>query len=523
MTRVIVDPVTRIEGHLKIEVEVDANGIVTDAWANSTMARGLEKLLIGRDPRDAVYVTERVCGVCAGSHGWASAMAVERAQGTTQLPELARLLRNLIVSAMWLHDKPLHFYHLSALDYLDVAVLANYNGSDPYLLKIKDLILNNDAAPLLPRYAPDVYSINDLNLVSRYVSNYLTALLKQAKAKKMSALFSGKQPHQSSIVPGGVTQLPTSAQISEFRMLFQEMVDFIDNVYLPDVLDLANALWDLTSSNVGVGYQNYLSFGGFPEDADGTSFALVPGLIIDGTLVETDPAIIEQNINEDVKYGYYLDSDGGHPFTGGQNFDLDKAGAYTFSKAPRYNGNPVEVGPLARMMVARARGVSHPAIQQFNDLLNQGMTTGAVARHAARALEAKMICDAMSRWLDELETRISQGDTEIHDTAHWDPPASGQGYGLIEAPRGALGHWCVISDQFTANYGMVVPTTWNVSPRDTNGVIGPIEKALIGCPVPDVNNPNNIVRIVRSFDPCIACAVHIIQPKQKKIMHLQIQ
>ncbi|MDA8096653.1 MAG: nickel-dependent hydrogenase large subunit [Clostridia bacterium] len=526
MARVIVDPVTRIEGHLRIEAEVDASGVITDSWASGEMARGLEKMLAGRDPRDATYVTERVCGVCTGSHGWASSIAVERAQGTTKLPELARILRNLILSAVWLHDKPLHFYHLSALDYLDLAVLVNYSGTDPYILKIKELITANQAGPLLPRYAPDKWSISDLGLVVHCVQSYLTALTMQAKAKKMAAIFSGKQPHQSGIVAGGVTELPTSAQISAFRSLLAELDGFIRNTYVSDVMMLGTGpLLNLAKSSVGVGYQNYLSVGGFPTDSTNMHFVLPAGAIIDGQLLPAtvDPVVIEANISEDVKYGWYQDSDGGDPYTGGQNFNLDKLGAYTFVKAPRFAGLPMEVGPLARMMVARARGNTHPAVTDFANLLAQGVQPGAVARHAARALEALMVLDAMYPWLDELEGRIAQGDTVIHDTAHWNPPASGQGYGLVEAPRGALGHWSVITNYLTSNYSMVVPTTWNASPRDTNGVIGPIEKALIGCPVPDINNPNNIVRIIRSFDPCIACAIHLIHPKSDKIRWFAIR
>lgn len=520
MGTVIVDPVTRIEGHLKIEAEV-TNGVITDVHASGTMARGLEKLLVGRDTRDANYVTERVCGVCFGSHGWCSSLAVETAHGTTALPELARILRNLIVGAAWLHDHPLHFYHLSALDYLDLAVLVNYTGTDPYIQKIRDLIIANDAAPLLPRYEPDGYSINDLDTVVAAVSHYLDALVMQVKAKRMSALFSGKQPHQSAIVTGGVTYLPTAAQIAEFRTMLAEQTDFINNVYINDVVTLGTGpLLGLATSDVGVGYQNYLSFGGFPDPADpsGMGYVYPAGAIVNGSLVETDPAAIQAVLAEDVTYGWYVPGTGGHPYDESQDFDLDKAGAYTFSKAPRYNGSPMEVGPLARMMVMVQRGVSHPAVQQFIDLVNAGVQPNAVARHAARALETKMICEAMVRWLDELEARIGGGDNIIHDTAHWDPPTGpSQGYGLVEAPRGALGHWIKTDNALTDNYAMIVPTTWNVSPRDASGVIGPIEKALMGCPIPDELNPNNIVRIVRSFDPCIACAVHVIDAEGNEI------
>lgn len=522
MARVVIDPITRIEGHLKIEVEV-TNGAVSDAWSSGTMARGIEKMLIGRDPRDATYVTERLCGVCFGSHGWASSVAVEKAQGTKKLPDLARLLRNLILGACWLHDKPLHFYHLSALDYLDLAVLLNYSGADASLLQLKELIKANQAGPLLPRYSPDEYCVKDLDLVVHCVQSYLTALKMQAVAKKMAAIFCGKQPHQSSIVAGGVTMLPDAEQRAAFKALLDQVADFIKNTYVADVVLLGTGpLLPLAKSDVGVGYQNFLCYGGFPEDATGENHLLPAGAVVDGTLKETSPAAIEQKISEEVKYSWYSDSDGGHPYNEAQNFILDKTGAYSFLKAPRYDGNPMEVGPLARLMVAIARKNQHSAVQKLADLVGQGVKPGAVARHAARALEALMIVDGMYRWLNELEQRVGKGDRVIHDTAHWEPPAGGKGYGLVEAPRGALGHWAVISKKVLANYSMVVSTTWNASPRDAAGKPGPIEKALIGCPVPDLKNPVNIVRIVRSFDPCIACAVHVIHPGSNKITRIEL-
>ncbi len=524
MAKIVVDPITRIEGHLGIEAEV-TNGKIVNVWARSTMARGLEKMLVGKDPRDAVYVTERVCGVCIGSHGWASSLAVEGAQGTQNLPELARLMRNLIVGAAWLHDKPLHFYHLSALDYLDVAVLTNYNGSNPYLSKVKQLILDQQAGPLLPRYEPDEFTVRDLDLVAHCVESYVKALQMQAKAKKMSAFFSGKQPHQSSILPGGVTYLPDSYKIINFRYLLDEVSAFIENTYVADVVALGTGpLLKLATSGVGVGYQNYLSFGGFPEDGTNLNFLLPAGAIVGGELdnSSTNPANIEKNISEDVKFGWYDPNDGGHPYNGKQNFQLDKKGAYTYSKAPRYKGEPMEVGPLARMMVAINRDVKHKAAATLKDLVAKGVKPGAAARHAARALEALMVRDAMYRWLDDLEERIAQGQRTIHDTAHWDPPASGSGYGLIEAPRGALGHWCKINNKVLENYAMVVPTTWNVSPRDAQGKVGPIERALMGCPIPDLENPINVVRIVHSFDPCIACAVHLIHPETNRTIRVEI-
>jgi Ni,Fe-hydrogenase I large subunit len=524
MAQIIVDPLTRIEGHLKVTVNVNTSGTVTDATAHGTMARGLEKLLQSRDSRDAPYVTERICGVCFTAHGLTSSMAVETAHGTTAVPDAARLIRNLIAGGAWLHDHPLHFYHLSAVDYLDMSVLTGYTGSDSYILKLKELITNEIsnppveggyAGPFLPTYEADEYCVNDLDTVVTLVQHYLSALQVQAKAKKMSAIFGGKQPHQSGIIPGGVTQLPDSTKRTDFRTILSEIITFVQNTYVPDVLSLANGpLLALAKSTVGVGYQNYLSYGGFPETSGG--FLYPEGAIINGVLTDSTRTAIESGITEDVTYGWYTSVSGGTPAASDQVFDLTKSGAYTFVKAPRYQGQPMEVGPLARLMVALMRtshtAYSHTAVQQFKTLLDNGVQPGVVARHAARALETLMLCDAMTRWLDELDSLISAGTSTIHDTTHWDPPATATGFGLSEAPRGALGHWVSISSSVIQRYACVVPTTWNASPKDAS-YRGPIENALLGCPVPDTDNPINVGRIVRSFDPCLACAVHLITPK----------
>lgn len=523
MTQIIIDPLTRIEGHLKITINVDNSNKVTDALVSGTMARGMEKLLQNRDSRDAPYVTERICGVCFTAHGLTSSMAVETAHGTIAVPEAARLIRNLIAGGAWLHDHVLHFYHLSAVDYLDMSVLTEYAGSDSYILKLKELISNElsnlpvegeYAGPFLPVYKADEYCIKDLDTVVTLVQHYLTALQIQAKAKKMSAVFGGKQPHQSGIIPGGVTQLPDETKRNLFSSLLSEIISFITNTYVPDVLGIANgALLGLSKTTLGVGYQNYLSYGGFPE-ADG-SFLYPEGAILNGVLNSSSRSGIVSNITEGVTYSWYNDLSGGVPSSSDQVFDLSREAAYTFVKAPRFKGQPMEVGPLARMMVAMKRK-SHPvykhtAVKQFISLINAGMQPGVVARHVARALETLILCDAMNRWLNELNSLIASNNTRIHDTDHWDPPVSATGSGLSEAPRGALGHWIAISNSLISKYACVVPTTWNASPRDTN-YYGPIENALIGCPVPDASNPVNIGRIVRSFDPCLACAVHLITP-----------
>lgn len=517
MAKIVVDPLTRIEGHLRIEVEVE-NGKVVEAHAKGTMYRGIEPMLRGRDPRDATYVTERVCGVCAGSHGWASSLALDQAYGA-KVPAGGRTIRNLIIGAMWLHDHPLHFYHLSALDYLDVMAVAQYQGKDAGLLAVKDKIVKlvkaGDTAPLTPRYKPDEFSVNDPELVTMAVAHYLQALEMQAKAKKMSAIFAGKQPHQSSIVVGGVTMLPSIEAVAQFRSMLLEQIDFIEKVYLQDVITFGTGpLLPLAQAGVGAGYPNYLSYGGFARDNEGKDLFIKSGVILDGNLSKILP-VDENKITEDVQYSWYKASANGKtPYTEDTIPDLAKKDAYTFVKAPRYDGKPMEVGPLARMLIMQPKGLMD-LIGKYN------IKPGAVARHAARAYETVLLAKEMLNWVDALEKEIGSG-IRVHDTDHWEAPAQGQGAGLTEAPRGALGHFIKVADHKVENYQMVVPTTWNFSPRDDKGVRGPLEQALIGVPVPDPENPVNIVRVVRSYDPCLACAIHLIDPVTNDIHKFRI-
>ncbi|WP_425800655.1 nickel-dependent hydrogenase large subunit [Desulfitobacterium sp. Sab5] len=517
MAKIVIDPITRIEGHLRIEVEVE-NGKVSAARALGTMYRGIEPMLHGRDPRDATYVTERVCGVCAGSHGWASSLALDQAFGA-KVPAGGRLIRNLIIGAMWLHDHPLHFYHLSALDYIDVMAVAQYQGKDAGLLAVKDkivkLVAAGDTAPLTPRYKPDEFSVKDPELVTMAVAHYLKALEMQAKAKKMSALFAGKQPHQSSIVVGGVTILPTIKTVAQYRSMLLEQIDFIEKTYLPDVVTFGTGpLLPLAQAGIGGGSPNYLAYGGFAQDNEGKELFLKRGILMNGDLSKVLP-VDEAKITEDVQYSWYKPSANGKtPYTEDTVPDLDKKDAYSFVKAPRYEGQPMEVGPLARMLIMQPKGLMD-IITKYN------IKPGAVARHAARAYETLLLAKEMLNWVDQLEKEMGS-NFRIHDTEHWNAPESGQGAGMTEAPRGALGHFVKVANHKIDNYQMVVPTTWNFSPKDDKNIPGPLEQALIGVPVPDPENPINVVRVVRSYDPCLACAIHLIDPATNDVKKYQI-
>jgi hydrogenase large subunit len=456
--KITIDPVTRIEGHLKITCEID-DGMVSDAYSSGTMWRGIEIILRGRDPRDAQHITQRICGVCPMAHGTSSILCLDDAFKVS-VPDNGRIIRNLLLGANCIQSHILHFYHLSALDY----------------------VVGPDVPPFVPRYKGDFRlpkKINDM-----YVAHYLQALEMRKKSHEMLAVFGGKMPPQITMVPGGVTTAPTVDKIASFLWRLRELQAFINDVYVPDVLGVAEAYPDY--KEIGVGYGNLLAYGGFPLESAGKEKLFKGGRFYKGRILTMEP----EKISEDVKYSWYKDDNSGRkPGDGATDPDPEKAGAYSWLKAPRYDGVPYEVGPLARMWI--------------NGDYRQGISV--IDRHAARALEAKKIAEAMEEWLMQLKPGApSVAEVKV--------PESGEGIGLTEGARGALGHWIRISKKKIENYQAVVPTTWNCSPRDDKGVRGPCEEALVGTPVSDLENPLEIVRIIRSFDPCLACAVHIIKP-----------
>jgi hydrogenase large subunit len=517
--KIVVDPVTRIEGHLRIEVEVE-NGKVKDAWSSGTMARGFEALLTGKDPRDASYITSRFCGVCYSVHQLCSARALDAAFGA-KVPWGGNLIRNLVMGAEYIYDHVIHFYQLSALDYIDIMAVANYTGKDKDLLAVKDKIVGlvkaNDTYPLTPRYEPDEYTVKNPDVVISAVKHYLDALKMNAKARNMGAIWGGRTPHYQNIVVGGVTSYPDLNQVARFRTMLDHQKQFVEEVYIPDVVAFGTGpLWPLAQMGLGGGHYNYLSYGDFQLDPDGKNLVFPAGVIsgLNPANIKVDP-VKPENITESVKHAWYKENKPVHPYNGEQVFNLDKKDAYTFVKAPRYDGKPMEVGPLARMIIARNKDVI--------GLVEKGAKPGVVARHAARAIETKLVVDACYTWLDQLLTEMTKPGFKIHDTDHWDPPESGMGAGFSEPPRGALGHWIKVKNRKIENYQAVVPSTWNASPRCENGSRGQYEESLIGAPVPDPKNPVNVVRIIRSFDPCLACAIHIIDPETNEIRKFIIE
>lgn len=511
--KIVIDPITRIEGHLRIEVEIDG-GKVVDARAAGTLWRGFEVILEGRDPRDAGIITQRICGVCPAEHAHASVQNLDSAFGA-EVPDNGRIMRNLVSGCNFVASHILHFYHLSALDYLDIMAVAGYKGANPDLLKLKNkivgLVKTGDTSPLTPRYEPDQFCVNDPEIVTTAVYHYLQALEMRKKAQEMLAIFGGKMPHHATFVAGGVTIQATPDRIAAFQSRLLELIDFINDVYLKDVLLFGTGpLKPIHDAKIGFGCGNFLAYGNFDlgKSGDYKNRFLKSGAIFGGNIAQVN-SLDPGKIAEYVKYSWYQDSaTGKHPSEGETSPEPNKEGAYSWLKAPRYDGQPMEVGPLARMLVTQDKG--------FMDLVTKiGAWPSAVARHAARAYECKMVAEAMLDWVGQLKP----GQPVCNEKP---VPQSARGMGLVEAARGALGHFVEVENQKVKRYQCVVPTTWNCSPRDDKGVKGPVEQALIGAPVPDPKNPLNVVRIVRSFDPCLACAVHLIHPESNEILKYKV-
>jgi len=502
-----IDPVTRIEGHMKIDAYVDG-GEVKDAQCCGTLFRGFENILVGRHPLDAARLTQRVCGVCPTAHGTASAMSLDAALGVAdKIPHNGRVLRNLMLGSNYLQSHILHFFALAALDFVDVAALADYEGSDSDLKAVRGFIDRKDLSPFFPRYEGDYRCDKATNV--ELVRGYLKALNIRRTCHEMLSIFGGKMPHNIGIVPGGATSEVTADKIATFMGKLQEVNAFVEDVYIPAIFTVAGAYGDYF--DIGPGCERFLAYGTFDlDDKNADPLArerLLPrGLLADGKLAAVNVA----GITEDVTHARYSDECSAAPAQGKTVPAAQKDDAYSWLKAPRYDNMPAEVGPLARAMVGYAGG--HKQIISEVDAALVAAGIGAdklpsvLGRHLARALESRIIAREMVGWLGQLKPGEATGtELEIPDEA--------VGVGMTGAPRGALGHWIEIKDKVISRYQLVVPTTWNGSPRDKAGVPGPIEQALIGTKVRDRDNPFEVVRIIRSFDPCLACSVHVMTPQ----------
>jgi hydrogenase large subunit len=486
-TKIKIDPVTRIEGHLALEVTID-NGVVKEANSAGTLFRGFEIILQGRDPRDANRLTQRICGVCPTAHATASALCLDDAFGLTdKIPDNAKLIRTLIFGSNFLQSHILHFYHLAALDYVDAASVVG------------------DLTPFVPRYQGD-YRISEKSN-AELVAHYLKALDIRRKCHEMLAIFGGKMPHSVGIVPGGVTEQLTEDKITNFLWRLNEIRDFIDNAYIPDIVTVAKSYNDYF--DIGKGCRRFLAYGGFDLPA-GSLFRT--GIVSPDLQSES---FTMDNITEDVRHSWYADSDSGkNPAQGQTKPDVRKKRAYSFIKSPRYDSKVCELGPLARMVNNYV--LSEPKTKELIDslLAQVGIRVNALfsvlGRHAARALEAKLVADSMVDWLQQLKTdEPAIVQAQVPDQAN--------GAGLTEAPRGAVGHWISIKDKKIERYQVITPTAWNASPKDDKDQPGALEQAIMGTKVKDKSNPFELVRIVRAFDPCLACSVHLLDAKSNEL------
>lgn len=465
-TITIMDPVTRIEGHMKVELTIDTiNGQqqVADASCTGTLFRGFEKILEGRDPKDAPVLTQRICGVCPISHGMASVLALDQAAGSPP-PDNGRLLRNLTLGSNYVQSHILHFYLLAAVDF----------------------VRGPQVHPWVPAWEVDMRP--GLDAVA---ANLPLAIEARRRAHEMGAVFGGRMPSAHALIPGGFTGTPKQGRITEFRQHLDWLLNFIRNTYLTDVGEVAAAYSDYF--DLGSGHSNLISFGVFEESGGGK--LLSPGYVQGGIQSPLDESTTEE-ITEGVTYSWYNDSTNNQTPSSGETVpQYPKGEAYSWLKAPRLGGLPFEAGPLARMQV-------------------NGDYSGGVSvmdRHAARAQETLKVAEAMSGWLDQL-------DPAGPVFGGYDDPVSGSGIGLTEAPRGALGHWVEIQDGTLSHYQVITPTCWNASPRDDQQTPGPLEQALIGTPVTDAQQPIEALRVIHSFDPCLSCAVHVMEPEGEPIV-----
>ena len=566
--RIAVDPITRIEGHLRIEAEVEG-GKITNAWSSSTSFRGIETILKGRDPRDAHHFTQRFCGVCTTVHSMASIRAVEDAL-KIQVPDNARLIRNLIMGIQAVQDHVIHFYHLHALDWVDITSALQADpaktaqiaqsisdwpkSSTDYFRQVQERIKafaeTGRLGPFQNAYwGHSAYKLEpEVNLIG--LAHYLEALEAQKDMIKIHAILGSKNPHPQTFLVGGMaipvdpdSQNAINAdKIAWIRKLLRNAQTFVEQVYIPDLLAVAPAYLDWAGIGGGVG--NFLACGDFPMDnSPGTDSLFFPRGIIMGKDLANVMEMDEAKITEYVTNSWYTyskgDDKGLHPYDGETNDQytgpkppyefLDTNSKYSWVKSPRYLDQPMEVGPLARVLVAYASGV--PEVKAAVDFVLNTLNAPASAlfstlgRTAARGVDALVLAQKNELWLNQLADNMGRGILEVHNPEKWDPatwPKEARGFGYHEAPRGALGHWVRIENQKIANYQAVVPSTWNAGPRDVHGQMGPYEAALIGTPIADPEKPVEILRTIHSFDPCLACAVHVMDGNGTEIVKVRV-
>ncbi len=583
--RVVVDPVCRIEGHLRVEVNLDSNNVIRNAVSTGTMWRGLEVILKGRDPRDAWAFTERICGVCTGTHALTSVRAVEDALGI-KIPENANTIRNLMQLNLQIHDHLVHFYHLHALDWVDVVSALNADpkktselaqsisswplSSPGYFRdlqnRLKKFVESGQLGPFMNGYwGNPAYKLPpEANLMA--VAHYLEALDFQKEIVKVHTIFGGKNPHPNWLVGGmpcaiNIHDTGAVGAINMERLnLVKDIIDrtkvFVEQVYIPDLLAIASFYKDWLYGG-GLSSKNIMSYGDVPERANdytGGNLLLPRGAIINGDLANIheidlrDPSQVQEFVTHSW-YKYPDETKGLHPWDGitepnykpeGENFkgtrtsieQLDEGAKYSWIKAPRWKGNAMEVGPLSRMVLGYVQPKQFPFIKETIDGVLKQLDVPVTAlfstlgRTAARGIEALYCSDLQVKQFDKLIATIKGGDSSTANVENWDPatwPKEAKGVGFTEAPRGSLGHWIKIKDTRIENYQCVVPTTWNGSPRDGKGQIGAFEASLMNTPVAKADEPLEILRTIHSFDPCLACSTHVMSPDGQELTSVKVR
>ncbi|MES9955064.1 MAG: nickel-dependent hydrogenase large subunit [Candidatus Thiodiazotropha sp. 6PLUC2] len=581
--RVVVDPVTRIEGHMRCEVNVDEENIIRNAVSTGTMWRGLEVILKGRDPRDAWAFTQRICGVCTGTHALTSVRAVEDAL-KIEIPENANSIRNIMQLTLQAHDHLVHFYHLHALDWvnpvnalkadpkatseLQQKVSPKHAKSSPGYFRdiqnrLKKFVESGQLGPFKNGYWDNPAYLLPPEADLMAVTHYLEALDFQKEIMKIRTIFGGKDPHPNWLVGGvpcpinldgvGSVGALNMVNLNQISSIIDSTREFIKNVYIPDILAVGQFYKGWLYGG-GLSSTNVLSYGDIPDRANDYSadnLMMPRGAILNGNLKEVHEVDLRNpdEIQEYVPHSWYNYPDGVkglHPWDGitEPNFQLgpnskgtktnieqiDEDAKYSWIKAPRWRGHAMEVGPLARYIIGYAKG--HEEItEQINFVLKTldvpvTALFSTLGRTAARGLEADWAADKMRYFMDKLMANIKAGDSSTANVDNWDPetwPKEAKGVGFSEAPRGALGHWIKIKDTRIDNYQCVVPTTWNGSPRDSEGNIGAFEASLMNTKVERADQPVEILRTLHSFDPCLACSTHVMSEEGKELAKVKVR
>jgi quinone-reactive Ni/Fe-hydrogenase large subunit len=554
--KIIIDPITRIEGHLRIEVEVDDNNVVTEAWASGQLFRGIEIILKGRDPRDTGLIAQRICGVCTNSHYRASISAVENAYEMT-LPKNAEIIRNLVSLALFVQDHIVHYYHLHSFDFVDVVSAleadeqkANevtlsfheypYRSSVGHFSAVKEKLSNFVKAgrlgPLANGYwgHPEYKLSAEENLI--HMSHYLEALRVQRELGKAIAIFAGKTPHPQNLVVGGVTSVAdmlNPQRLNDFMFILKDAREFIERAYIPDIKMVTQAYKAEMKAGLGRGNGNFMACGGY-------NFANTQKLFVDGIITGHDFTKVDafdiNKITEEASRSWYADEEAIKPYSGtttpeytdlNDDGSLKTEGKYSWVKAPRYDEKPMEVGPVARMLLGYVQDstIIKPYMQHFMDTTDMELIdfSSTIGRNAARAVEAQICNDYLFDFMSDLIENIKYYDEETWSKYRFEElPTEAKGVGVFEVPRGVLAHFVRIEDAKIANYQAVVPTTWNASPKDSFGVRGPYEESLIGITLSNPKAPLEVLRVIHSFDPCLACAVHVVDTKGRELSQYKI-